>query len=268
MASGDVGGDERNDIGGARLGVSLGVTWPRAVVLSVACLLTHARASAEPPTGSVERLKADVYYLASGTLEGRGISTPGVDLAARHIRAEFRRIGLKSGTPDGSYFQPFEYRRTAQAAATMLHNVIGVLEGEGPAADETIVIGAHYDHLGHGEVHSAAPGPRRAHPPRGRRQRIGRLGDAGTGPSLRRSPFAAPPTHGFHRFLRRGGRAGRQPILCLEAAPVPDQGHGRDDELRHGRPTPRRRAGDRRQRIGQGVRGPAGRRRCPFAASS
>jgi len=29
-------------------------------------------------------------------------------------------------------------------------NVIGVLEGEGPLADETIVIGAHYDHLGYG----------------------------------------------------------------------------------------------------------------------
>ena len=50
----------------------------------------------------------------------------------------------------------------------MLHNVIGVLEGEGPAADETIVIGAHYDHLGHGEAHSAAPGLARGTPPRGR----------------------------------------------------------------------------------------------------
>lgn len=29
-------------------------------------------------------------------------------------------------------------------------NVVGVLEGEGPLADETIVIGAHYDHLGKG----------------------------------------------------------------------------------------------------------------------
>src|SRR5262245_39512621 len=56
---------------------------------------------AGPPRGeeSVERLKADVYYLASDTLEGRGISTPGIDLAAQHIRAEFRRLGLKSGTP-------------------------------------------------------------------------------------------------------------------------------------------------------------------------
>jgi hypothetical protein len=29
-------------------------------------------------------------------------------------------------------------------------NVIGVLEGSGPLADETVVIGAHYDHLGYG----------------------------------------------------------------------------------------------------------------------
>lgn len=29
-------------------------------------------------------------------------------------------------------------------------NVIGVLEGEGPHADETVVLGAHYDHLGRG----------------------------------------------------------------------------------------------------------------------
>ena len=36
-------------------------------------------------------------------------------------------------------------------------NVIAVLEGEGPLADETIVLGAHYDHLGHGGNGSLAP---------------------------------------------------------------------------------------------------------------
>ena len=35
-------------------------------------------------------------------------------------------------------------------------NVVGVLEGAGPRADETIVIGAHYDHLGHGGVFSGS----------------------------------------------------------------------------------------------------------------
>jgi hypothetical protein len=33
-------------------------------------------------------------------------------------------------------------------------NVIGVAEGSGPLADETVVIGAHYDHVGRGEIGS------------------------------------------------------------------------------------------------------------------
>ena len=35
-------------------------------------------------------------------------------------------------------------------------NVIGVLEGSGPAADQTIVVGGHYDHLGRGGVSSGS----------------------------------------------------------------------------------------------------------------
>ena len=128
------------------------------------CFAALGLAAAELPKDKemVARLKADVYYLASDTLEGRGISTPGVELAAQHIRAEFSRIGLKSGPSDGSYFQPIEYRRTPESAPKMLKNVIGVLPGKGDLADEVIVIGAHYDHLGHGEFGSLAPEALRA----------------------------------------------------------------------------------------------------------
>jgi hypothetical protein len=35
-------------------------------------------------------------------------------------------------------------------------NVVGVLEGAGPFAEETVVLGAHYDHLGHGGMGSLA----------------------------------------------------------------------------------------------------------------
>lgn len=38
-----------------------------------------------------------------------------------------------------------------------LRNVVAVLEGQGPLADETVVVGAHYDHIGYGR-----PGPRKA----------------------------------------------------------------------------------------------------------
>lgn len=41
------------------------------------------------------------------------------------------------------------------------HNVVGVIEGEGPNADETIVIGGHYDHLGYGFYGSRAPRDKR-----------------------------------------------------------------------------------------------------------
>jgi hypothetical protein len=52
---------------------------------------------------------------------------------------------------------------TVERQEVDVKNVIGVLEGEGPHADETIVIGAHYDHLGMGGASSAAPGVKEIH---------------------------------------------------------------------------------------------------------
>lgn len=42
--------------------------------------------------------------------------------------------------------------------STEVKNVIAVLPGEGPLAEETIVVGAHYDHVGRGGKGSLAPG--------------------------------------------------------------------------------------------------------------
>lgn len=60
-----------------------------------------------------------------------------------------------------------EYRATLQTAIERreveVKNVIASLEGEGPHADETIVIGAHYDHLGLGGRGSLAPWTKEIH---------------------------------------------------------------------------------------------------------
>ena len=40
-------------------------------------------------------------------------------------------------------------------------NIVGVLEGAGPLADQAIVVGAHYDHLGYGDMGSRAQGEAR-----------------------------------------------------------------------------------------------------------
>lgn len=52
---------------------------------------------------------------------------------------------------------------TVERVRSDVFNVIGTIEGEGPLADETIVIGAHYDHVGRGGAGSLAPGSTDVH---------------------------------------------------------------------------------------------------------
>ena len=48
-------------------------------------------------------------------------------------------------------------------SSIMTNNIIGVVEGEGPHANETVIIGGHYDHLGKGGFGSRSPGSREIH---------------------------------------------------------------------------------------------------------
>ena len=48
-------------------------------------------------------------------------------------------------------------------SATVTNNIIGIVEGEGPLAHETVIIGGHYDHLGLGGFGSNAPGRTEIH---------------------------------------------------------------------------------------------------------
>jgi hypothetical protein len=73
------------------------------------CLVvTGTNVLAEEGASALARVSADLSYLASEDLEGRGPGTQGRQLAAEYIRDEFQRLGLKSGVEDGSYFQSFE----------------------------------------------------------------------------------------------------------------------------------------------------------------
>lgn len=58
-------------------------------------------------TEIVDRVREDIRYLASDDLEGRGLDTAGIQLAAERIIDEFRRLGVRPGLPDDSYLQPF-----------------------------------------------------------------------------------------------------------------------------------------------------------------
>jgi len=56
-----------------------------------------------------------------------------------------------------------EFKSAFKRKTTPTNNIIGIIEGEGPNANETIIIGAHYDHLGMGAYGSRAGGRREIH---------------------------------------------------------------------------------------------------------
>jgi hypothetical protein len=79
-----------------------------------ALFATLAAAQTEPSVQQISSrltandLKADVSFLASDLLQGRGTPSPGLDIAAEYIAAQFRRAGLEPVGDDG-YFQTALY---------------------------------------------------------------------------------------------------------------------------------------------------------------
>ncbi len=67
--------------------------------------------AASPPTSVEERLRETVRYLASDELEGRGLGTRGLELAAEHIAQAFKKAGLKTDLYTGTPFQRFSISR-------------------------------------------------------------------------------------------------------------------------------------------------------------
>lgn len=70
--------------------------------------ITPAQVTVAESTGiSGERIRAHVKFLASDSLEGRGVGTRGGDLASEYIATEFALDGLKPAGDNGTYFQNF-----------------------------------------------------------------------------------------------------------------------------------------------------------------
>ncbi|OWK27484.1 MAG: hypothetical protein US76_04175 [Parcubacteria group bacterium GW2011_GWA2_38_13b] len=95
------------------------------------------------------RMEKVVQYLASEELEGRGLGTQGIYRAGKFIADQFHKIGLK---PVGyyDYFQPFAWTCVNTGKTYTVDNIVGMIPGKNSV--ENIVIGAHYDHLGRGEI--------------------------------------------------------------------------------------------------------------------
>jgi hypothetical protein len=110
-------------------------------------LATREPLATLPPVFSSERMMETVKFLSSDELKGREIDTPKIDKAADYLTEKFKQAGLIPGGDQGSYYQQWDEPR----GKSDIKNVIAVIPGKKPEfARESVVIGAHYDHLGLG----------------------------------------------------------------------------------------------------------------------
>jgi hypothetical protein len=86
----------------------------------------------------------------------------GADSAAAYLARRFSQVGLQPAA--GGWFQSFTIgreaaaARQAQAGGLIGKNVIGILPGRDPVLrNQTVILGAHYDHLGLGGFGSLDP---------------------------------------------------------------------------------------------------------------
>jgi Tol biopolymer transport system component/Zn-dependent M28 family amino/carboxypeptidase len=147
--------------------------FPAASEMPAAAVEAHAAAGVEvpepaPDTVACPAIDPDAVgvdiadftgrYLADDALEGREAGTAGAACAAEYIAYAFQRLGLAPAGEDG-YFQevPLESVMNPHASGGTGRNVVALLPGTSrQRAEEYVVIGAHFDHLGMGGVNSLA----------------------------------------------------------------------------------------------------------------
>ena len=125
--------------------------------------LTSRRALASlPESFSSNRMFETITWLTDESLQGRGLGTPELDHVTTFLAEAFREAGLQpAGDMDDTYLQTWQDTVAGLGRNVTMHNVVGIIPGTNPAFDgQSIVVGAHYDHLGLGwpDVHAGDEG--------------------------------------------------------------------------------------------------------------
>lgn len=117
-------------------------------------LLISSTIFAQNSDFQANRIKKHLSYLASDKLEGRGTGTKGEQEAAKYLIKQFKKMGLQPKGDNGGYLQGFPARKGLPPNISYVQaaNIVGFLDN---SSDKTIVVGAHYDHLGKGDQGSS-----------------------------------------------------------------------------------------------------------------
>jgi len=119
--------------------------------VEAASLQGHEPLARPEPVFDPERMIGYVRHLASEEFGGRGVGTPGLARSAEYIAKAFEDAGLEPGAAAGGWFQSWTEPDGPDGEPVTVRNVIGVLPGVEPEwSEQSVVLGAHYDHLGRG----------------------------------------------------------------------------------------------------------------------
>ncbi len=121
--------------------------WLTLLVLIGPAIAASGAAEADARNAAVlsittQEVKDHVGVLADDTFEGRAAGSRGNRAAGIYIVQRLKKFGVHGGGPKQTFYQTF----------ATYHNILGLVEGSDPTLkDQTIVISAHYDHVGYGK---------------------------------------------------------------------------------------------------------------------
>ena len=141
----------------------------RSFFIAILIALTSQVGLAQDRKDDLKQVKKDVEYLSSDKLKGREAGTKYEKTAAEFIAKRFKSMELLPLGDDETYLQAFSFPKskdphTGKESDDKLEgvNVIGYISN---GADNNVILGAHFDHLGmggfsslagEGEVHNGA----------------------------------------------------------------------------------------------------------------
>ena len=92
-----------------------------------------------------------ISVLASDKMNGRYTGTKEVDSAAKYIATKFEEVGLFTAAENNNYFQDFTIT-TNSGKLVKATNVMGIIPRKDTTQDSIVIISAHYDHIGNGNI--------------------------------------------------------------------------------------------------------------------
>ncbi len=118
---------------------AIGYSWPTA---NASEMLARAKANL-----TANAMARHVRVLADDSFEGREAGKRGGRAAAAYIVEQIEDLGFEPAGDNGTYFQSF---------GSNMRNILAMLPGSDPTvANEYVIVGAHYDHVGYGNARNS-----------------------------------------------------------------------------------------------------------------